>query len=300
MGPSATADLETYQSKRGLAKAVRVVTALPARAIVALGLLAVFVLSATIGPLLLPYDGALVDVGNRLRAPGSTLSDGHLAWLGTDQLGRDLLAQIVAGSRISLIIILATSVVGGGIGLVLGLIAGYFGGWLDSLISRIGDIQLAFPGILLAILLAGTLGASVMNVVITLSVTRWVVFARVVRASALSVRNREFVESARVMGASRLRILRHYILPSCLPQFIVVATVQVGMITVGEASLSFLGLGVPVTESSWGLTIANGRDYLGSAWWIATIPGLALALVVVAIGVLGDLVRDASDPTTDF
>jgi peptide/nickel transport system permease protein len=194
---------------------------------------------------------------------------------------------------------IAVVVAGGVIGLVLGLIAGYYGGWLDTIISRVGDMQLAFPSILLAILLAGALGPSLTNVIIALAVTRWVVFARVVRASALTTRNREFVESAKVMGASDFRILAHYILPSCLQPLLVAATVQVGLTMVAEAALSFLGLGVPVDQASWGSTIANGRDYLATAWWIAAVPGIALTLVVICVGVLGDATRDESDPARE-
>src|SRR5690606_21132550 len=203
--------------------------------------------------------------------PGSTLSDGSVALLGTDQNGRDVFAQFVAGARISLLVAITVVVVGGLVGLVLGLLAGYYGGWIDSIISRIGDIQLAFPSILLAILLAGVLGPSLLNVVIALAVTRWVIFARVVRGSALAARNREFVDSARVLGASDLRIMTRYVLPSCLQPLRVAATMQVGLSMVAEAALSFLGLGVPTDQASWGSFIANGRDYLSSAWWIAAV-----------------------------
>ncbi|SFB33511.1 peptide/nickel transport system permease protein [Amycolatopsis marina] len=261
--------------------------------------LALFVLMAVFGPLLIPYDSVSTGVADRLLAPGSERSDGSLALLGTDQLGRDVLAQVIAGSRVSLLVGVTVVVVGGLLGLVLGLLAGYYGGWLDSVISRIGDMQLAFPSILLAILLAGALGPSLLNVIIALAVTRWVIFARVVRGSTLSTRNREFVDSARVMGASDSRIMAHYIFPSCLQPLLVAATVQIGLTMVAEAALSFLGLGVPIDQASWGSTIANGRDYLASAWWIAAIPGIALTLVVVCIGLLGDAARDSSDKSNE-
>lgn len=261
--------------------------------------LALFVLVAVLGPVLMPYDSVATRVADRLRPPFSTASDGGFALLGTDQNGRDVLAQVIAGSRVSLLVGVTVVVVGGLIGLVLGLVAGYYGGWLDTIISRVGDMQLAFPSILLAILLAGALGPSLTNVVIALAVTRWVVFARVVRGSALTTRGREFVESARVMGASDVRILVHYILPSCVQPLLVAATVQVGLTMVAEAALSFLGLGVPVDQASWGSTIANGRDYLATAWWIAAVPGIALTLVVICVGVLGDSARDKSDPASE-
>ncbi|MCG5212986.1 ABC transporter permease [Streptosporangium sp. KLBMP 9127] len=276
------------------------ITRLPLRAHLAFGTVLLFVAAGVLGPLLAPFDPTRTSPQDRLSPPGSTLSDGTTAWLGTDQVGQDLLAEVLAGMRTSLTVAVVTVLIGGGVGLLLGLLAGYFGGWSDGIISRVGDIQLAFPSLLLAILLAGVLGPSMVNVIIALAVTRWVIFARVVRGSALAVRDREFVHSARVMGASPARIMLYYILPSCLPPLLVAATVQVGLTMVAEASLSFLGLGVPTTQASWGSTIAQGRDYLASAWWIAAVPGLALALVVVAIGILGDLLRDASDPMTEL
>lgn len=267
--------------------------------VVAGAVLGLFVLVAAIGPLLMPYDSVATRVGDRLLPPGSTASDGTFALLGTDQNGRDVLAQVIAGSRVSLLVGVTVVVVGVVVGLVLGLLAGYYGGWLDTIISRIGDMQLAFPSILLAILLAGALGPSLTNVIVALAVTRWVIFARVVRGSALTTKGREFVDSAKVMGASDVRILVHYILPSCVQPLLVAATVQIGLTMVAEAALSFLGLGVPVDQASWGSTIANGRDYLASAWWIAAVPGIALTLVVICVGMLGDAARDESDPAKE-
>jgi len=266
---------------------------------VAATVLGLFVLIAVFGPLVLPYDSVATRVGDRLLPPFSTASDGTFALFGTDQNGRDVLAQVIAGSRVSLLVGITVVVVGGLVGLVLGLVAGYYGGWLDAVISRIGDMQLAFPSILLAILLAGALGPSLVNVIVALAVTRWVIFARVVRGSALTTRGREFVESAKVMGAGDPRILLRYILPSCMQPLLVAATVQVGLTMVAEAALSFLGLGVPLDQASWGSTIANGRDYLASAWWIAAVPGLALTLVVICIGLLGDRAGDESAPAKE-
>ncbi|GGP04123.1 ABC transporter permease [Nonomuraea glycinis] len=284
----------------GPAPVLRRLAALPLRAHLAIGTVLVFAVAGLLGPLIKPYDSARTSPPDRLLPPGARLSDGAVAWLGTDQVGQDILAEVLAGMRTSLTVALVTVLVGGSVGLFLGLVAGYFGGWADGIISRVGDIQLAFPSLLLAILLAGVLGPSMVNVIIALAVTRWVIFARVVRGSAIAVRDREFVDSARVMGASHGRILLHYILPSCLPPLLVAATVQVGLTMVAEASLSFLGLGVPSSQASWGSTIAEGRDYLASAWWIAAVPGAALALVVVSIGILGDLLRDTSDPMTEL
>ncbi|GAA4600682.1 ABC transporter permease [Actinoallomurus liliacearum] len=273
---------------------------IPARVWVGIAVLAVFVLAALVGPLLRPYDPVATDLPNRLLTPGSHTHGGGIAWLGTDQVGRDLLANLLAGARITLLVAGATVIVGGAAGLVVGLISGYFGGPLDTILSRIGDVQLAFPSILLAILLAGVLGPSITNIVITLAITRWVIFARVVRASAMSTRRLEFVDSARVLGCGHLRILVRHVLPSCWQPLLVAATVQVGLVMVAEASLSFLGLGVPVDTASWGATVSLGRDYLGSAWWISTVPAAALALVVTAVGVVGDGFRDLSDPRSQI
>jgi peptide/nickel transport system permease protein len=268
----------------------------PVRAKVALAFLAVIALGAVLGPLVRPYSAIDTDLHNRLLAPGARLANGSVALLGTDQLGRDMLAEILAGSRVSVIVGVCTVLIGGLVGLVLGLLAGYFGGWADTLISRVGDIQLAFPSVLLAILIAGVLGPSLTNIIIALAVTRWVVFARVARASAITVRGLEYVDSARILGVGHLRVLVRYILPSAWASLLVAGTAQVGLAMVAEASLSFLGLGVPVTQASWGSTISDGRDYLSSAWWISTLPGLALALVVVAVGLVSDAYRDFTDP----
>jgi len=257
--------------------------------------LVAYVVVAVVGPWVLPYDPVATATGDRLRAPGTLLADGTRTWLGTDQLGRDLLAQVVAGARISLTVAVATVAIGGLLGAAVGLLAGYFGRWWDAVTMRVADIQLAFPGLLLAILIAAVLGPSVRNVIITLAVTRWVSFARVARASALAVRGRDFVASARVIGAGHGRILTRYILPQAAPPLLVLAAVEIGLVVLSEASLSFLGLGVPLDEASWGATIANGRDYLGSAWWIATIPGIALAGLVLSVSVLSDELGDSGN-----
>ncbi|MGI5229726.1 ABC transporter permease [Actinoallomurus sp. CA-142502] len=272
----------------------------PVRVWVGVGVLALFVLAALVGPLLWPYDPVATHLADRLLAPGGRTATGSIAWLGTDQVGRDLFANLLAGARITLLVAGATVVVGGAVGLVVGLVSGYFGGPLDTVLSRVGDVQLAFPSILLAILLAGVLGPSITNIVITLAITRWVIFARVVRASAMSTRRLEYVDSARVLGCGHLRILVRHVLPSCWQPLLVAATVQVGLVMVAEASLSFLGLGVPVDTASWGATVSIGRDYLGSAWWISTVPAAALALVVTAVGVVGDGFRDLSDPRSQI
>lgn len=258
--------------------------------------LVLYVLIALFGPLFTPYDPITVKTGQRLKPPGTILADGTRAILGTDQVGHDLLAQVVRGARVSLEIGLATVVVAGLVGTLLGMVAGYFGGPVDTVIGRLADIQLAFPSILLAILIAAVLGPSITNVIITLAFTRWVIFTRVARAATLTTKEREYVAAARALGATDGRILTRHIVPSIVAPFLVIATVEMGLVVIAEASLSFLGLGTSSGEPSWGLIIANGRDYLNTAWWISTMPGLALSLVVVCVGVFGDRVRDVLDP----
>lgn len=255
-----------------------------------------FLLLALLGPLVLPYEPFEVRLLDRFLAPGATASDGSIAWLGTDNLGRDVLAQVAQGARVSLLVGAATIAIALVAGAVLGIVSGYAGGRTDGVIMRIADVQLALPSILFAILVAAALGPSLANVVIALAVTRWVVFARVARASALALREREFVDSARLLGASDLRIMVRHVLPSTMTPLVVVATVQFGLVVVAEASLSFLGLGTPAGTPSWGLTIANGRDYLSNAWWIVTMPGVALTVTVASAGLLGDAIRDLFDP----
>lgn len=259
----------------------------------------IFVLVGILGPLIMDFDPLKTYTDERLLPPGSALKDGSTAWLGTDQLGRNVLYQIIYGTRISLLVSLATVFVGGSIGVILGLISGYFGGIIDSIIMRIADIQLAFPAILLAILIAGVLGPSVTNIIITLSITRWVTFARVTRSATLTTKKRSFVDSAKTLGASKLKILFKYILPMCVSSIMVIVTVQLGLVIISEASLSFLGLGVPSSQPSWGYLISLGRDYINSAWWIATMPGLALSILVVSVGYVGDRLRDVLDTSLE-
>jgi peptide/nickel transport system permease protein len=258
--------------------------------------LVAFILIAVIGPVLVPYDAVTTRTGERLKPPGVVLADGTVALLGTDQVGKDLLAQVLQGARISLLVGISTVAVAGLIGLVAGVLAGYYGGLLDTVLMRLADIQLGFPSILLAILIAAVLGPSVANVIITLSLTRWVTFARVARASTLVTRERDFVTAALALGVRDFGLLTRHILPSTIGPLAVIATVEVGLVIIAEASLSFLGLGTPAEQPSWGRVVATGRDYLNTAWWISTIPGLALCLVILSVGSFGDRLRDHLDP----
>lgn len=254
-----------------------------------------FTVVALVGPLVVPYDHGDTNLLARLKPPLTDLPSGT-AWFGTDQIGRDLFGQVLHGARVSLLVGFATVFVAGVLGALAGLLAGFQGGWLDEVVMRVADIQLALPAFLLAILIAVVIGPSVTNVVITLALTRWVVFARVARSSTVSVREREFVDSARLLGASRWRLMRRHILPLAITPLLIVATTQFGLVILAEASLSFLGLGVPTDVPSWGQTIASGRDHVATAWWIATLAGLVLALVTISFGVFGDALRDELDP----
>lgn len=255
-----------------------------------------FILIALFGPMLIDYDPITTHTSQRLKPPGTVLDDGSLAVLGTDQVGRDLLAQVLQGARISLLVGLATVLAAGLAGLALGVLAGYYGGLFDTIVMRLADIQLGFPTILLAILIAAVLGPSVTNVIITLALARWVTFGRVARAATLTAKERDYVEAARSIGASDAHLLIRHVIPATVTPLIVIATVEVGLVILSEASLSYLGLGTPPDRPSWGLIIANGRAYLNTAWWISTLPGVALSLVVVAIGLFGDRLRDYLDP----
>jgi peptide/nickel transport system permease protein len=287
--PAALPALQARRTTRRVSKAWRsvILTAIP---------LVLYIGIAAIGPLVIAYDPITVQITQRLKAPGTVLPNGQRAILGTDQVGRDVLAQVVRGARVSLFIGLTTVVVAGLAGSFLGLVAGYFGKGVDNVLMRLADIQLAFPSILLAILIAAVLGPSITNVIITLSFTRWVIFARVARAATLVTKEREFVTATRASGAGTARILLRHIAPALAAPFLVIATVEMGLVIIAEASLSFLGLGTSAAQPSWGLVIANGRDYLTNAWWIATMPGIALSLVVLSVGVFGDRLRDALDP----
>ncbi|MEU5553837.1 MULTISPECIES: ABC transporter permease [unclassified Micromonospora] len=261
-----------------------------------LGVIGLAVLAGTLGPLLVPFDVTETNLADRLQPPGAVLSDGSRAWFGTDDVGRGMLSQILIGAQVSLLVGVATLLISGLFGTAVGIVAGFVGGWVDGLLMRLADIQLAFPSILLAILIAALLGPSLVNVIAVLAVTIWVIFARVARAQTMAVRNREYVDASRVLGARPLFLIWRCILPACAAPLLVVATVELGMVIITEAALSFLGLGTPTATPSWGLTIANGRGYVADAWWISTLPGIALSLLVVACGVVGDELRDRLDP----
>jgi peptide/nickel transport system permease protein len=270
-------------------------------ALLGLALLLVLVVVALAAPLISPqnpYDLAQLDVMDSKLPPGEHSSSNNMPyWLGTDDQGRDMLSGILYGLRISLAVGVASTVLALTIGLVLGLAGAYFGGWFDTVVMRLADIQLSFPAILIALILLAVLGQGIDKIIVALVTVQWAYYARTVRSAALVERQKEYMEAARGLALSRTRIVLRHLLPNCLPPLIVVATVQVAHAIALEATLSFLGLGLPITEPSLGLLIANGFQYLLSGkYWISFYPGLALLLTIVAINLVADQLRDVLNP----
>lgn len=269
-------------------------------AVVALAVLVLILLAAVSAPLISPqnpYELAQLDILDAKLAPGAKGADGMTFWLGTDGQGRDMLSGILYGLRISLGVGALSTAVALTIGVVVGLVAGYAGGWLDSLIMRLVDLQLSFPSILIALVLLAVLGQGVDKIVMALITVQWAYYARTVRGAALVEARREYVDAARCLAFAAPRIVFRHIMPNVLPPLIVVATVQVAHAIALEATLSFLGLGMPITSPSLGLLIANGFAYLMSGkYWISFFPGIALLLTIVAINLVGDRLRDVLNP----
>ena len=253
-------------------------------------------LAAVGAPWLSPHDPRQQVLELRLRPPAWSEGGEWGYPLGTDHLGRDILSRLIYGSRISLLVGITSVIIAGCLGVSVGVITGYYGGRLDALMMRLVDIQLAFPFILLAISVIAVLGAGLRNVIIVLGVARWMEYARVVRADVLTVREREFVVAARALGAANRVIIPRHVLPNVLTPIIIVATFSVATNIITEASLSFLGLGVEPTIPTWGSMLADGRAYIGRAWWLTTFPGLAILFTVLSINILGDALRDHLDP----
>ncbi|WP_413098595.1 ABC transporter permease [Streptomyces sp. Inha503] len=265
-------------------------------ALVALGVLALLVIAAVFSPLLAPDDPAKQQLLARLTPPAWE-GGGSLAHpLGTDQLGRDVLSRVIYGSRVSLLVGIGAALLAGVVGAACGLFAGFRGGWPDRILMRFADIQLAFPSLLLALAIVGFLGSGLWNVVLVLGFTGWVAYARVVRSEVLSLRTRDYVTQARATGVTDLTIMRRHLLPNVLPHLATIATLHIAAAIVAEASLSYLGLGVPKETVTWGSMLADGQLYLGTSWWVAVFPGLALMLTSLAINITGDALRDVTDP----
>ncbi|MCZ8150570.1 MAG: ABC transporter permease, partial [Roseomonas sp.] len=245
-----------------------------------------------------PYDLAVLDIMDGRIEPGGVSGDGAMTfWLGTDDQGRDMLSGIMYGLRISLTVGAGSALLACIVGASLGLLAAYAGGRTDSAIMRVVDLQLSFPAILVALMILAFLGKSVMNVVIAIVIVEWAYYARTVRGTALVERRREYIEAAQCLALPTRRILFRHLLPNCLPPLIVIGTMQVARAIALEATLSFLGLGVPITEPSLGLLIANGYEYmLSGKYWISFYPGIALLVTIVAINLVGDHLRDVLNP----
>jgi peptide/nickel transport system permease protein len=252
--------------------------------------------SAVLAPLIVPFDPIAQEITLRLKPPGWERPDGRTYLLGTDHLGRDILGRLIFGARISLIIGFSAVAIAGTLGTLIGLVAGYRGGRVDELCMRLTDTMLAMPFILLALAVIAVLGPSLRNIIFVLGITSWVSYARVVRGEVLTLRTRDFVEAAKALGGSGVRIVLGHLLPNVLTPVIVIATLEMARMVILESALSFLGLGVQPPTPTWGGMLADGRAYLSSAWWLATLPGLSIMLTVLGINLLGDWLRDVLDP----
>ncbi|HZV96218.1 MAG TPA: ABC transporter permease [Candidatus Nitrosocosmicus sp.] len=288
VSPAAVADL------RPVAPAVR--RRLSFRAVFGIVVLLLMGGAALAAPQISPWDPGRQMLVKRLRPPMWQERGLREHPLGTDHLGRDILSRILYGGRISLGVGLSAVTLSGLIGVTLGLLAGFHGGRTDAFIMRVVDVFLAIPYILLAMGVVFALGPSLLNVILVMAVTRWVQFARIVRADVLSIREREFVSGARARGNRSVRLLLKHVLPNALTPIIVVATLELAFMIIYESALSFLGLGVQPPTPTWGWMLSDGRNYVATAWWLATFPGLAIMLTVLAVNLLGDWLRDTLDP----
>ena len=266
------------------------------RPVVSLSIIAVFVLAALFANVLSPADPDEQALRKRFTPPVWDASGTWQHALGTDRLGRDLLSRIIWGSRVSLTAGVLTVLLASAFGAGVGLVAGYHGGRVDTVPMRITDATMSFPVILLALILAVTAGPSFVNVVIAIAVILWARYARVIRGQVLTLMGLDFITQARIAGASASRIILRHLLPNTLNTLVVLITLQVGYVIIVEASLSFLGAGIPPPTPAWGSMIAEGRDFVTSAWWVSFFPGLAILLVVLAFNLLGDWLRDTLDP----
>ncbi len=248
------------------------------------------IITAIAAPYVSPYDPLSTEPLKKLGG----LSSSHP--LGTDQLGRDILSRLLYGARISLKIAIIVGALAGSTGTLIGILCGYFGGTIDNLLMRFTDICMAFPQLILAMAISSALGPSLENVVIAISMTEWTFFARLARSRAIALREEDYVEAARALGANRLRILFQHVFPGCLSPVIIQLTLEMGAIIRTAASLGFLGLGAQPPTPEWGVMVTAGRNYLPDQWWVSTFPGLAIFLTVLGFNLLGDGIRDILDP----
>jgi peptide/nickel transport system permease protein len=271
---------------------------IPWRVLLAAAPVLLAVLAALLAPWVAPHSPISTDLGARLRPPAWQGGGGLNHPLGSDLLGRDVLSRLIWGARISLPIALLATGLGAAVGSALGLIAGYYRGWVDAFLTKLVDVQLAFPFVLFAISVIAVAGPGMTVLVIVLAIGSWVGHARIVRGLTLTLREREFVQSARALGANGFRILVRHLLPDVLSVIVVMATFDVGRIIILESTLSFLGLGVQPPTPSWGSDLRDAAVYVRQAWWMATFPGVIIMAVVLGVNLLGDTLRDILDPRT--
>lgn len=260
-------------------------------------ILSLLIIAAVTAPILAPHDPGLTNLKLRNVPPAWSAGGSTDHLLGTDPVGRDILSRIIYGARVSLFVGIVVTLLAAALGVMIGLLAGYYGGKTDDILMRIADLFLVFPFILLAVTIIAVLGAGLTNLIITLVITGWVQYARLVRSQVLSLKSVQYVDSARSAGAGDGRIVFRHILPNLLSSVVVLATLQMAFVLLTEAALSFLGLGVNPSTPTWGTMINDGRNYIYNAWWVITFPGVAILLTVLAINLLGDWLRDVLDPT---
>jgi peptide/nickel transport system permease protein len=258
-------------------------------------ILSVLVLTAIFAPLIAPYDPVKNDLINR-RLPPSWMGGSPDHFLGTDNLGRDILSRSIFGARISLTVSVAVILITSFLGTILGILAGYLGGRMEAFLMRVVDVAMAFPGLVIALLLAAIIGPSITTVILALSLLGWAPYARLIRGETLRLREVDFVTQARINGCSTFRIMTRHIFPNVINPLIIIMTMAVGTLILAEAALSYLGIGVPPPEPSWGNMVADGRNDIDRAWWISTFPGILIGLVVLSGNFFGDWLRDKLDP----
>jgi peptide/nickel transport system permease protein len=251
---------------------------------------------AILAPLLAPYSPIDQTLPDKLLPPFWFEGGSSKYILGTDAFGRDILSRLIYGSRVSLIVAGLALTVGGGVGLVIGIVAGYLGGLVETILMRLVDAAFTFPAILFALLLAVTMGQGLGTLVIAISLLLWAPFARIIRGEVLALKQRDFVALAKVRGCSQLRIMLTHILPNVLNTFMVLLTLNIGVVIIAEAALSFLGAGIPPPTPTWGLMVSEGRGRIAEAWWVSLIPGLAITALVLSVNLFGDWLRDRLDP----
>ena len=271
----------------------------PTASSIAILLLLTFALAAILAPFIAPVDPNRQDLFARLKPPGTEVRD-TLYLLGTDELGRDILSRIIHGSRVSLLIAITSVFVSLIIGTTLGVMAGYFRGWVEAIIMRVADVVLSVPALLLAIITVIVLEPGLLSLIAVLGFTRWPRYTRVAYGQTLGVATRPYVIAARFHGAGAFWLMTRHILPNILNPLIVIATLEFGLMILFEAGLSFLGLGIQPPTASWGAMMSVGRNYLNTAWWIATYPGLCLFMLVLCVNLLGDTLRDRLDPRSNY